>query len=70
MRLVLTFLQQSWEVDVGAPAMPTTKECRHNAQLCLMLASETTEIYAKTASIELAKDFRALAEDLERRHCQ
>jgi hypothetical protein len=46
--------------------MPTTKECRHNAKLCLMLASETKEIYAKTALIELAKDFRALAEDLER----
>jgi hypothetical protein len=42
--------------------MPTTKECRHNAEICLMLASETTEIYAKTALIELATEFRALAE--------
>jgi hypothetical protein len=45
----------------------TTKECRHNAEICLLLASETTEIYAKTALIELAKDFRMLAEALERR---
>ena len=53
--------------DVGAAAMPTTKECRHNAEICLMLASETEEIYAKMALIELATDFRILAEDLERR---
>jgi hypothetical protein len=26
---------------------PVTKECRHNAEICLMLASETTVIYAK-----------------------
>jgi hypothetical protein len=42
--------------------MPTMNECRHNAEICLMLASETTEIYAKTALIELATEFRALAE--------
>ena len=42
--------------------MPTTKECRQNAEICLMLASETTEIYVKTALIELATEFRALAE--------
>ena len=47
--------------------MPTTKECRHNAEICLMLASETAEIYAKMALIELATEFRVLAEDLERR---
>jgi hypothetical protein len=47
--------------------MPTTKECRHNAEICLILASETEEIYAKMALIELAKEFRVLAEDLERR---
>jgi hypothetical protein len=44
--LAMTFL--------GAAAMPTTKECRHNAEICLMLASETEEIYAKMALIELA----------------
>ena len=47
--------------------MPTTNECRHNAKICLMLASETEEIYAKMALIELATKFRILAEDLERR---
>ena len=47
--------------------MPTTKECRHNAEICLILASETEEIYAKMALIELAKEFRVLAEDLDRR---
>jgi hypothetical protein len=33
--------------------MPTTNECRHNAEICLMLAGETKEIYAKMALIEL-----------------
>lgn len=47
--------------------MPTTNECRHNAEICLMLARETKEIYAKMALIELATEFRILAEDLERR---
>jgi hypothetical protein len=32
-----------------------------------MLARETKEIYAKMALIELATEFRILAEDLERR---
>ena len=45
--------------------MPTTKECQHNAELCLRLASETKEIYAKLALLELAKKFRALAEHSE-----
>ena len=45
----------------------TKEECRHNAETCLMLASETAEIYAKMALIELATEFRVLAEDLERR---
>jgi hypothetical protein len=47
--------------------MPTTNECRHNAEICLMLARETKEIYAKMALIELATEFRTLAEDVERR---
>ena len=45
--------------------MPATKECQHNAALCLRLASETKEIYAKLALLELAKKFRALAEHSE-----
>jgi hypothetical protein len=48
------------------PTMQTSKEYRHNAQVCLKLASETTQIYAKMALIDLAREFRALAEDLER----
>jgi hypothetical protein len=47
--------------------MPTTNECRYNAEICLMLARETKEIYAKMALIELAREFRIQAEDLERR---
>ena len=39
---------------------------RHNAEVGLKLASETKEIYAKMALIDLATEFRALAEDLER----
>ena len=46
--------------------MQTSKGYRHNAHVCLKLASETKEIYAKMALIDLAREFRALAEDLER----
>ena len=46
--------------------MPTTtNECQHKAELCLWLASKTKEIYAKTALLELAKEFRAPAEPSE-----
>jgi hypothetical protein len=45
--------------------MQTAKQYRHNAEVCLKLASETKEIYAKMALIDLATEFRALAEDLE-----
>lgn len=45
--------------------MPTTKECQYNAEICLKLADETSEIYAKNALIELAEEFRALARHLE-----
>ena len=37
--------------------MPTAKECRYNAEICLRLAQETSEIYVKTALIELAEEF-------------
>ena len=40
-------------------------ECQHKAELCLKLASETKEFYAKLALLELAKEFRALAEHSE-----
>jgi hypothetical protein len=39
------------------PPSPTTKECERNAELCLKLARETKEIYAKIALLELAKDW-------------
>jgi len=45
--------------------MPMAKECRYNAEVCLKLADETGEIYAKNALIELAEEFRALARHLE-----
>jgi uncharacterized damage-inducible protein DinB len=45
--------------------MHTVKQYRYNAEVCLKLASETKEIYAKMALIDLATEFRALAEDLE-----
>jgi hypothetical protein len=42
--------------------MPTPEECRHNTEICLKLASDTSEIYVKTALIELAREFRSMAE--------
>jgi predicted negative regulator of RcsB-dependent stress response len=47
--------------------MPTTKECERNAELCLKLASETKEIYAKIALLELAKVYRARTDHMEAR---
>ena len=44
--------------------MPTAKECRYNAEMCLKLAGETREIYAKNALIELAEEFWTLARHL------
>jgi hypothetical protein len=46
--------------------MPTPKECRHNAETCLKLARQTQEIYVRMALIEMAREFRAMAEHLER----
>jgi hypothetical protein len=46
--------------------MPTPKEFRKNADDCLKLARETTEIYARMALIEMATEFRVIAEHLER----
>ena len=45
--------------------MPTPKECRYNAEICLKLADASREIYARKALIELAEEFRALARHLE-----
>jgi hypothetical protein len=48
-------------------AMPTPKECRQHAEECLKLAKETPQIYARQALLELAAEFREVAEELERR---
>jgi hypothetical protein len=45
--------------------IPTAKECRHNAEICLKLADEAREIYTRNALIELAESFRSLARHLE-----
>ena len=45
--------------------MPTAKECRYDAEICLTLADGTREIYVRSALIELAEEFRALAGRLE-----
>lgn len=46
--------------------MPTPQEYRKNAEDCLRLAHETGELYARMALIELATEFRVMAEHLER----
>jgi HEPN domain-containing protein len=52
---------------VGTTAMPTPKECRQHAEECLRLANETTQIYARQALLELAAEFRKIADELESR---
>jgi hypothetical protein len=60
----------SWELYATrqrfGPAMPTPNEFRKNAEDFLKLARETTEIYARMALIEMATEFRVMAEHLER----
>jgi hypothetical protein len=50
--------------------MPTPKECRQHAEECLKLANETTQIYARLALIELAAEFRKIADELEHRRSE
>jgi hypothetical protein len=45
--------------------MRTPKELRKNAEDCLRLARETREMYVKMALIELATEFRVVAQHLE-----
>jgi hypothetical protein len=45
----------------------TSEEHRHNAEVCLKLANETTESEAQMAWIVIATIFHTLAEDWERR---
>jgi molecular chaperone GrpE (heat shock protein) len=47
--------------------MPTPKLYRRQAKDCVELANEATELYAKTALLELAAEFRESAERLEHR---
>ena len=54
------YIQSRWIVIV-----PTPKEYRHQAEECLALAGEATELYAKAALLELAAEFREKAEGLE-----
>jgi hypothetical protein len=46
--------------------MPRPTEFRKNAADCLKLAREANQIYAKLALIEMATEFRVMAEHLER----
>jgi hypothetical protein len=46
--------------------MPTPTEFRKNAEDWLKLARETAEIYARMGLIEMATEFRIMAEHLER----
>jgi hypothetical protein len=47
--------------------MPTSKEYRQRAEECLKLANEAKEIYARMALLELAGEFRAMAQQLDLR---
>ena len=46
--------------------MRTAKEYRQQAKECLNLAKEAKDLYAKEAMMELAEEFSASAELLER----
>jgi hypothetical protein len=46
--------------------MPTLKEYRQQAEQCQELAKGADQLYAKTLLLELANDFRNLAQELER----
>jgi hypothetical protein len=66
---VTVILKWRWEphdLQKRCPiAMPAPKEFRKNADDCLRLARETGEIYAKMALIEMATEFRVMAQHLE-----
>ena len=48
--------------QAGAGGMSTPEECGHNAEICLKLATEASEIYVKRALMELAEEFRSIGE--------
>jgi hypothetical protein len=47
--------------------MLTPEEYRIEAEACLKLASETQQVYARTALLEMAADYMALAENRQRK---
>ena len=47
--------------------MPTSKEYRHRANACLELAEEASDVFARTALMELAQEFNHAADQAERR---
>jgi hypothetical protein len=46
--------------------MATRQDCRLSAEICLRLARNTKDIYRKKGLIELAAEFRAMAEEIKR----
>jgi len=46
--------------------MPTPEEFRKNPEDCLKLARDSNQSYAKMALVEMATEFRVMAEHLER----
>jgi hypothetical protein len=48
--------------------MPTSEEYRHRANACLELAKEAGDVvFARTALVELAQEFKHAADQAERR---
>jgi len=46
--------------------MSKAQEYRWSAEICLRLAREARDIYARNGLIELATDFHVIAEEMER----
>jgi len=46
--------------------MSKAQEYRWSAEICLRLAREARSIYARNGLIDLAADFRVIAEEMER----
>ena len=46
--------------------MPTAKEYRYQAVECLELAEQAEQLYVKEALLELAAEFRLMADAVER----
>jgi hypothetical protein len=48
--------------------MATARQYQVRAKVCLELAKEAKDIYARDAMLELAEEFKKAAEKLERHH--